>query len=101
MQTVNTVPREANANMAMKSCGMMEKRMKEKAIRSMMLVTRVRKKESENSVKLRMSSEMRWSGLSTSLVVSEAVAVVALLSFAVVVVAPPFPSSVTNCLSKA
>ena len=43
--------------------------MKEKHTRSMKDVTNVRKKVRENSVKDLMSSEIRWSGLSTSLFV--------------------------------
>lgn len=59
MHIVKKVPREANVNIARKRRGIIEKRMKEKQVRSIMEVIVVWNRERLNSVKLRMSSAIR------------------------------------------
>ena len=59
MQTVKNVPMDAKRKIAMNSSGMMVKRMKLKLTRSITDVTRVKKNDKLNSVKLLMSSEIR------------------------------------------
>jgi len=69
-----------------------------KQTRSMMDVMIVRKKVRLNSVKLLISSDMRWSGLSTSLVVVVVVVVVvvSLLGYADFTAAASFALATTH-----
>lgn len=64
MSHVATVPKKANNTIAAKSSGRIENNITEKATKSRNEFKRIKKKESEKTVKLRTSSCILWSTLS-------------------------------------